>query len=403
MTLTNEMLDEMLDGAKSAEELFGPQGLLKELTKRLVERVLEAELSDHLGYEKHEPAGRGSGNSRNGYRSKTVQGEAGELTIRVPRDREGSYEPLLVPNGSRRQSSFDEKIIALYARGLSTRDIQGHLREIYGVEVSPTLISNVTATVVEEVQAWQNRPLATVYPIVYLDALIVKIRANGQVSNHAVYLALGVNLEGEKELLGMWVAQTEGAKFWLAVLTELKNRGVQDIFIACVDGLKGFPDAIQAVFPRTQVQLCIVHLVRNSLRFVPWKDLKGVAADLKTIYRAPTREAAEQALLEFADKWDARFPMISRSWTDNWEHITPFFAYPTEIRRVIYTTNAIEAVNRSLRKVLKTRGALPSEEALFKLLYLALQKITLKWTRPLPHWKAALNRFAIEFEGRVPL
>jgi putative transposase len=401
--ITPEMLDHLLEGVENAEDLFGQGGLLKQLSQRLIERMLEGELTDHLGYDKHALVGRGSGNSRNGHRSKTLQSEQGSMTIAVPRDRAGSYEPLLVPNGSQRLAGLDEKIIALYARGMSTRDIQAHLQELYGVELSPTLISHVTASVLEEVQAWQNRPLEAVYPIVYLDALVVKVRDNGHVRNKAVHLALGVTVEGHKELLGLWIAPTEGAKFWLQVLTELKNRGVQDIFIACVDGLKGFPEAIEATFPRTQVQLCIVHMVRNALRFVSWKERRAVAADLKKIYRAPTRAAAEQALLEFAETWDAKYPTISRSWSDNWERLTPFFAFPAEIRRVIYTTNAVEAVNRSLRKVLKTRGALPSDEALLKLLFLALRNICRKWTMPVPHWKAALNQFAILFEDRLPL
>ncbi len=403
MTISNEVLDQLLAEVETADDLFGQGGVLKNLTKRLVERMLEGELTDHLGYDKHAPAGWGSGNSRNGKRRKTLKGEHGELPIEIPRDRAGSYEPLLVPNGERRLASFDEKIVALYARGLSTRDIQAQLQALYGVELSPSLISNVTNAVLDEVKSWQARPLEAVYPILYLDAIWLKVRDNGHVHNKAVYLALAVTLDGDKELLGMWIAQNEGAKFWLQVLSELKNRGVQDIFIACVDGLKGFPEAIETLYPQTQVQLCIVHRVRHSLRFVTWKDRKAVAADLKRIYRAASRDAAEEELLRFGEKWDATYPMISRSWTENWEHLTPFFAYPPEIRKVIYTTNAIESVNRSLRKIFKTRGALPSDEAVFKLMYLALRNISKKWTRPLAHWKAALNRFAIDFEGRVPL
>lgn len=274
---------------------------------------------------------------------------------------------------------------------------------MYSVELSPTLISTITDAVLEEVRAWQSRPLEVVYPIVYFDALVVKVRTNGHVRNKAVHLALGVTADGYKELLGMWLAQSEGAKFWLQVCTELKNRGVTDILIACVDGLKGFPAALEAVFPQTQVQVCIVHMVRNSLRFVGWKERKAVAADLKRIYRAPTRAAAETALLEFAVKWDGRYPTISRMWTDHWERLTPFFAFPEEVRRIIYTTNTIEALNRSFRKVLKTRGALPSDEAVTKLLYLALRTIARKWTVPVPHWRAALNQFAILFDDRLPL
>ena len=400
--LTPELLDHLLEGVESAEDLLGQEGLLKQLSQRLLERMLDAELTEHLGYTKHASAGRNSGNSRNGHRVKTVKSEQGQMQLAVPRDREGSYEPLLVPNGSQRLAGLNEKVLLLYARGLSTREIQGQIQELYGVELSPTMVSTITDSVQEEVQAWQNRPLEAVYPIVYLDALVAKVRDNGHVRNKAIYLALGVTLAGQKEVLGLWIAQSEGAKFWLQVVTELKNRGVQDIFIACVDGLKGFPDAIEAVFPRTEVQVCIVHMVRHSLRFVSWKERRAVAADLKAIYRAPTRAAGEHALLEFAAKWDSKYPTISRSWSDNWERLAPFFAYPADIRRVIYTTNTIEAVNRSLRKVLKTRGALPSDQALTKLLYLVLGKISQKWTMPVHHWRAALNQFAILFEDRLP-
>lgn len=403
MAIPKELLDELLQQVDNPEDLFGKDGLLKQLTGRLVERVLEAELTDHLGYEKHNPAGRNSGNNRNGHGKKTLKGEAGPLEIKVPRDRNGSFEPHLVQKRQGRMPSFDDKILSLYARGLSTREIQGHLEELYGTEVSPTLISNVTDAVLETVTEWQNRPLRAIYPIVYLDALFVKVRHEGRVVKKAVYLALGINLDGEKELLGMWIARSEGAKFWLGVLTELTNRGVQDVFICCVDGLTGFEEAIEAVYPQTIVQLCIVHMVRNSLRFVQWKHRKAVAQDLKAIYRAATREEAELELLRFAERWDATYPTISRSWQRHWDCLVPFLAYPPEIRKVIYTTNAIESVNRSLRKVLKTRGALPSDEALMKLLYLASEKITKKWTLPIRDWKAALNRFAIEFEGRVPL
>lgn len=403
MAIQKELLDELLQQVDNPEDLFGSGGLLKELTARLVERVLEAELTDHLGYEKHNPAGRNSGNNRNGYGKKTLKGEAGSLEIKVPRDRNGSFEPKLVEKRQSRMPTFDEKILSLYARGLSTREIQGHLEELYGTEVSPTLISNVTDAVLETVTEWQNRPLRAIYPIVYLDALFVKVRDEGRVIKKAVYLALGINLDGEKELLGLWIARSEGAKFWLGVLTELKNRGVQDVFICCVDGLSGFEEAIEAVFPQTIVQLCIVHMVRHSLRFVQWKHRKAVATDLKAIYRAATVEEAELELVRFAERWDGPYPTISRSWQRHWDRIVPPVAYPPEIRKVIYTTNAIESVNRQLRKVLKTRGALPSDEALMKLLYLVSEKITKKWTMPIRDWKAALNRFAIEFEGRVPL
>lgn len=398
---TDRMLDELLKG-KKPEEILGKEGLLKELTKRLVERALEGEMTEHLGYERHAPEGKNSGNSRNGKSPKTVTGDSGKLEIDVPRDRNGEFEPKLVRKGQRRLPGFDEKVIALYARGMTTREIQGHLEDLYGAEISPTLVTNVTDTVLEDVKAWQNRPLEAVYPIVYLDAIHLKLRNSGHVRNQAVYLSLGINMDSQKELMGFWVGEAEGAKFWLNVLTELKNRGVQDILIACVDGLKGFPDAIESVFPKTQIQLCIVHMIRNSLRYVSWKERKIVAQDLRAIYSAPTAEAAQQALDAFAEKWDARFPQISKCWRQNWENVIPFFSYPAEIRKVIYTTNAIESVNAQLRKVTKKRGAFPTPEAVRKVLYLALEKASEKWKRPIKDWVAALNHFMIVFEGRVP-
>jgi putative transposase len=396
----DKLLDELLQG-KTPEEILGRDGLLKGLTKRLVERALEGEMTTHLGYEKHAPEGRNSGNSRNGATPKSVLTGEGELDIEVPRDRNGEFDPQLVKKGQRRLPGFDDKVIALYARGLTTREIQSHLVDIYGVEVSPTLISNVTDAVLEDVRAWQSRPLDPVYPIVYLDAIHLKLRSSGAVQNQAVYVALGVNLEGQKDLLGLWIGETEGAKFWLNVLTELKNRGVRDILIACVDGLKGFPDAIENLFPQTQVQLCIVHMVRNSLRYVSWKERKAIARDLRAIYAAPTAEAAEQALEAFAARWDKRFPSISKSWRENWQRVIPFFAYPPEIRKVIYTTNAIESINASLRKVTRKRGAFPNPDSVRKVLYLAIQKAAARWSRPIKDWAAALNHFSIVFEGRV--
>ncbi|BBA32880.1 transposase mutator type [Methylocaldum marinum] len=411
------LLDELLKGYTNPKDILGEHGLLKQLTRRLVERALEAEMTAHLGYAPHAPEGRGSGNSRNGKSAKTIQTETGPLAIEVPRDRNGDFEPQLVSKRQRRLEGFDEKVLALYARGLSTRGIQGHLEELYGVEVSPTLISNVTESVLADVKAWQSRPLASVYPILYFDALIVKSREAGPVKNKAVYLALGVNLQGEKELLGLWIADTEGAKFWLSVFTELKNRGVQDGFIACVDGLKGLPEAIETVFPNIQVQLCIVHKVRHSLQYVTWKERKAVAKDLRAIYGAATLTEAEAALARFADTWDAKYPAISQSWRADWTRLTVFFDCPPEIRKVLYTTNAIESLNFSLRKLLKTRGAfpiangvsgsaeaaLPNDEAILKILYLGLQRIEKKWTMPIQDWKRALNHFVILFGNRVTL
>lgn len=403
MPIDHKLIDNLLKDYKTPEEILGDNGLLKQLTKAVLERAMQAELTDHLGYEKHDSSGDNSGNSRNGKSRKTLKGEFGNLPIEVPRDRNSSFDPKIVPKGQTRFSGFDDKILSLYARGMTTREIQSHLEEIYQVEVSPALISAVTDAVLEEVTLWQNRPLDALYPILYLDALQVKIRDGAHIRNKAIYLAIGINLSGIKEVLGLWVAQTEGAKFWLQIVTELKNRGVADIFIACVDGLKGFPEAIETVFPQAQVQLCIVHLVRHSLNYVGWKQRKEVAADLQNIYRAATRQEAELQLSTFAEKWDSQFPTISQSWRSNWERITPFFAYPTDIRRVVYTTNAIESVNMSLRKIIKNRGSFPSDESALKLLYLALQNITKKWTMPIKEWKAALNRFAILFEDRMPV
>lgn len=401
-SVEDELIDNLLREYKTPDEVIGEGGLLVKLTKRLLERAMAAELTEHVGYEKHEAEGRNSGNSRNGTSQKTLKGTFGTLPIEVPRDRNGTYEPQIVGKHQTRFSGFDDKIISLYARGLSTREIQFHLEEIYQVEVSPGLISTVTEEIIDDVRAWQNRQLDEVYMIAYLDALHFKVRDAGHVRNKAVYLAIGVSVGGGKEVLGMWIAQTEGAKFWLQVVTELKNRGVRDIFIACVDGLKGFPEAIESVFPKTEVQLCIVHLVRHSLNYVGWKDRKEVARDLKTIYTSSTAEEAEIRLVEFAAKWDARFPMISKSWKANWARVIPFFAHPPEIRRVIYTTNVIESLNMSIRKVTKTRSSFPNDDALLRLLYLALRNIARRWSRPVTDWATALNRFAIIYEDRMP-
>jgi putative transposase len=402
MTDVNKLLDELLEG-KQPEEILGNEGVLQELTKRLVERALEGEMTAHLGYEKHATGASPSGNARNGTTAKRVKGEFGEVAIAVPRDRDASFAPQLVPKRQRRLPGFDDKVIALYARGMTTREIQGHLHELYGVEVSPTLISSVTESVLEDVKAWQGRPLEAVYPIVYLDAIHVKLRANGQVHNHAVYLALAITLDGQKELLGLWVGEAEGAKFWLRVLTELKNRGVQDILIACVDGLPGFPEAIESLYPQTQIQRCIVHMVRNSLRYVGWKERKRVARDLRAVYTAPTAEAGAHALDAFRKQWDGRFPTIGMLWRQHWDHLSPFFAYPAPIRKVIYTTNAVESLNAQLRKVTKKKGAFPSADAVRKVLYLALERAAERWTHPVQDWPAALNHLAIVFEGRVPV
>jgi putative transposase len=401
-SIDNELIDNLLKNYKKPEDLIGENGLLKQLTKQLLERAMAAEMTEHVGYDKHDPGGNNSGNSRNGKSAKTIKGTFGELALETPRDRNGTFEPQIIEKHQTRFTGFDKNILSLYSRGLSTREIQQHLEEIYGVEVTAGLISSVTDEVIDEVKTWQNRQLDEVYPIMYLDAIQFKVRDNGHVKNKAIYLAIGVTIEGYKEVLGLWIAQTEGAKFWLQVVTELKNRGVTDIFIACVDGLKGFPEAIESVFPQTEVQLCIVHLVRHSLNFVGWKQRKEVAADLKLIYRAATESEADQRLTEFSLKWDAKFPMIAKSWRSNWTRVIPLFAHPPEIRKIIYTTNAIESLNMSLRKVTKARGSFPNDEAVSKLLYLALRNIAKKWTMPVHAWKDALNRFAIIYENRLP-
>ena len=398
-TKLESALDELLTG-KTTEEIVGPKGLLKQLTKALIERAMNAELNHHLGYQKHAPEGRGTGNSRNGRSRKKVQGDFGSVEIEVPRDRNGTYDPKIIPKHERRFTGFDQKILSMYARGMTTRDIQSHLEEIYGVEVSPSLISAVTDAVMEEVRAWQSRPLEPIYPIVYLDALMVKMRHEGRVENRAVFVGIGVTLEGSKEVLGLWTSATEGAKFWLQILTEIRNRGVQDILIACVDGLKGFPEAIQSVYPQTQVQLCIVHMVRNSLNYVSWKERKAVAADLKQIYRAATVEEAEQRLCEFEQRWDEKYSSIGKMWRRNWAGIVPFFAYPGEIRRAVYTTNIVESLNMSLRKVIKTRGSFPGEEAALKLLYLALRNVSKKWQAH-RDWRVSLNHFVLLWGERI--
>ena len=398
-TIRDEVIEELLQGYCRPEDLLGEDGLFKQLKKRLVERALGAELTEHLGYEKGDPAGQGTGNSRNGYSSKTVVGDDWAIEIAVPRDRNSSYEPQIVPKGQTRFEGFDERIISLYARGLSVREIQGHLQELYSVEVSPDLISRVTDAVLEEVQDWQNRPLDRVYPVIFFDALRVKIRDEGLVRNKAVYVALALTMEGEKEVLGLWIEQTEGAKFWLKVINELKNRGVQDVLIAVVDGLKGFPEAIATVFPETIVQTCIVHLIRNSLAFVSWKDRKIIMPDLKAIYRAETADAARQQLERFETNWGKRYPAIGAAWRRAWEHVIPLFAFPPAIRKMIYTTNAVESLHRSLRKIIKIRGSFPNDAAALKLLYLAIRNAGLHWRRPI-EWTAAMGQFAILFGDR---
>ncbi|MGZ6639335.1 MAG: IS256 family transposase [Solirubrobacteraceae bacterium] len=398
--LPDELVDELLVGAGSEEEIVGPGGLLSRLTKRLVERAMEVELTDHLGYERHQEPPGGTGNTRNGATPKTLSTEPGPVEIRTPRDRDGSFDPKIVRKRQRRFEGFDEKILALYSRGLSVRGVQAHLREIYGVEVSTGLISQVTDAVIDDARAWQQRPLDDVYPVLFLDVFVVKIREGGSVQRRACYLALGVAMDGSRDVLGMWFQATEGAKFWMQVLTELKQRGVQDILICCVDGLKGFPEAIEAVYPQTVVQTCIVHLIRASLKYVPRRDYDQVVKDLKPIYTAINAQEAEQALETFDHKWGAKLPVVTQAWRDSWEYVTPFMAYEPEVRRVIYTTNAIEALNRQLRKAVKTKGHFPTEDAARKLLYLAIHNAVPQWTRT-RSWTKALLAFKIQFGDRL--
>lgn len=369
------------------------------LTKVTVETALNAELDDHLGYEKHQA--NDNPNSRNGYTRKQLRTEDGQFEIESPRDRDGSFEPQLVKKSQTRFTSMDDKILSLYAKGMTTREIVATFKEMYDADVSATLISKVTDSVIDRVIEWQSRPLEAVYPIVYLDCIVVKIRQDKQVINKSIYLALGVNMEGHKELLGMWLSETEGAKFWLSVLTELQNRGVKDILIACVDGLKGFPDAIRTAYPQAQIQLCIVHMVRNSVKYVPWKDYKAVTADLKRIYKSVTEEEALQALEQFASRWDDKYPQISKSWYTHWDNLNTLFNYPEDIRKAIYTTNAIESLNSVIRKVIKKRKLFPTDDAARKVVYLAIMDASKKWSMPIRNWKTALNRFMIEFEDRL--
>ena len=399
--LTDGLIDELLAGRRGEADVFGPGGLLGDLTRRLVERAMAAELTEHLGYEPHaEPPG-GTGNTRNGGTPKTLLTDHGPVRIQTPRDRSGTFEPQIVPKGRRRVEGLDDKVVALYGGGMTTRDIETYLADMYGPGVGRDTVSRVTAAVLEDAKAWQTRPLEAVYPILYLDALVVKIRDGQAVRNFACYLAIGVNCDGERDVLGMWFQRTEGAKFWLAVLTELKTRGVQDVLVCCVDGLTGFPEAIEAVYPQTWVQTCLVHQVRSSLRFVPYKDKRAVAADLKRIYTAVDRDHAETELEAFAEKWDHRYPMISASWIEHWERIVPFLAFPPDVRRAVYTTNTIEALNRQVRKIIKTRGSFPTEDSARKLIYLAIIGAQRRW-RHAYNWSSALVAFRIHFGDRIP-
>ena len=398
-----QLIDELLKDYKTPEQILGAQGLLGELTRRLVERASQGELTTHLGYEKGDPVGRNNGNSRNGIQAKTVQTDHGPQEVQMPRDRNGTFEPVLLPKRQRRLGNFDDLIISLYGRGLTQAQISDHIKEIYGVELSVELISNITDAVAADVTAWRTRPLSPVYPVVYLDGLRVNVRINGRVDTRVIYVAVGITMAGIKDVLGFWAESSEGAKFWQTVVNDLKHRGVRDILIACVDGLKGFPDAIKAVFPDTEVQLCIVHLIRSSTRQVAWAHKKEVAADLKPIYAAVNAEAAELSLADFDKKWGQTYPMVAQSWRNVWANVVPFFKFPDDIRKAIYTTNAIESINSSIRHIANNRALFPSDEAVYKLLFLALTNAAHKWTMPIKNWKQALQQFAVFFPERVPL
>jgi putative transposase len=398
-TIRPELLDELLQGEMNHDAIFGTDGLLRRLTGAIVERALQAELAVHLSEEK---AGGDVGNRRNGRSGKTLQTDKGPVEIEVPRDRRGTFEPQLVKKHQTRLGALDDKILALYARGLSARDIQAHLEELYATEVSPTLISNVTEAVHDELRAWQSRPLEPVYAVVWLDALVLKVRDQGVVQNKAAYLAIGQRLDGQKEVLGLWLEGTEGAKFWLRVLNELRQRGLKDVLIACCDGLKGFPQAIEATFPLTVVQTCVVHQVRHSLAFVPYGERRAVAADLRAIYTAENEASADGALTAFEKAWSSKYPTIAPSWRNNWTRLIPFLDFPPEIRRIVYTTNVIESLNYQLRKVLKSKGHFPNDEAAMKLLYLALRNAEKKWLAPNRDWKRMYGQFVIYFGDRIP-
>ena len=399
----DRMLDQIDFHGMTAEELAGENGLLKQLTRRFYSRALDAEMDEHLGYKKNDNAGDNSGNSRNGYTTKTVITEDNDtIEIQVPRDRNSTFDPVIIPKHEKRTPLFNDQIISMYSFGMSTRDIQRHLQQVYGVEVSPETISNITESVMADVREWQNRPLEKSYPILFLDALRVNSRQDGKNINKALYVALAINWEGRKEVLGLWLADTEGAKFWMSVLTDIKNRGVEDILIACMDGLTGFPDAVKAVFPNTHIQHCIVHMIRNSTKFVSYKDLKAVCRDLKEVYSAVNAGRGREALEEFGKKWNDKYPMIQASWERNWNNLTEFFNYPEDIRRTIYTTNAIESLNFSLRKVTRNKSSFPDDDSIYKVMYLAIKNASARWTMSIKDWGLAVNQFAILFDGRVP-
>ena len=403
MAITKEVLDELLREYKGPDDFYGPDGLMKQLSKALIERMMQAELTEQLGYEKSESGEKQTENRRNGKTAKTLRTDQGPMEIEVPRDRDGEFEPKVIPKHQREWRGFDQKILSMYGLGLSTKAIQDNLKDIYNVDVSPELISRVTDEVKGLVEEWRSRPLEPLYPVVFLDALRVNIRDEGHVSKKAVYIALAIRLDGQKEVLGMWIEQNEGSKFWMGILNELKNRGVEDILIAAVDGLTGFPDAINAVFPKTEVQLCIVHMIRNSVKYVPFKDRKAVTRDLKEIYLAPSEDTAKTALDMFGEKWDVKYPAISKSWLSRWNEVIPYMKFSPEIRKAIYTTNSVESLNFTLQRNLKTRQSFPNDEAAMKLIFMILRRISKRWTMPIRNWGEAMHQFSVIYGDRVPL
>ena len=404
MELTEEMIEQLkadLKKARTYQDLMGADGAIKKLLKASLEGMLDAELTEHLGYDRYSPEGKNSGNSRNGKSRKTLRNDNGELDLVVPRDRNGSFDPVIVKKYERTLGAIEDKIISMYAKGMTTRDIQSHVQELYGLEISPALVSQITDKIIDLAKEWHNRPLEAIYPIVFFDAIHYKVHDDGKVVSKAAYTALAVDITGKKDLLGLWVSEAEGANFWLAVMTELKNRGVQDILIACVDGLKNFPEAINTVFPKTEIQLCVIHLIRNTLKYIASKDQKAFMKDLRTVYNAPTEEAAQVALDKLEEVWGKKYSLSIRVWKQNWEHASTFFKYPQELRRMIYTTNAVEALHRQFRKVTKTKSIFPNDDALKKMLFLAYRDISRKWIKPLPNWPIVLSHLSIIFADRL--
>lgn len=397
----NYDLNKELDMCETMEDLTGRNGLIQKLVGGMVEKMLEKELENHLGYEKHSVKGNKTGNSRNGKSKKLIQSSHGAIEIEVPRDRNSEFEPKLIKKRQRHISSFDDKIISMYARGMTTRDIQEHIKDLYGADISPSMISSITDKVLEVAEEWRSRPLENMYPIIFFDAIHYKVREGGKIVSKAAYTCLGINMEGYKEILGIWIGESEGAKFWLQIFTELKNRGVKDILIACMDGLKGLPDALRSVFPDTEIQLCIIHMIRNSMKYIPHKHIKEFMVDLKEVYGAPTEAKGERSLLSLDEKWGKKYALSVKPWISHWDNLKTFFKFPEEARKLMYTTNAVESLHRQFRKVTKNRSVFPTDESLLKILYLASENVRKKWTMPVRGWKEAISYFGIAYEDRL--